>query len=70
MSLPSYHTLLDEIVRTARPNARLVYWNLFAPRRRPHEFAKRLLSLDNLAASLHSQDQAFFYSALVIEQAI
>ncbi len=70
MSVPSYHTLLDEIVRTARPEAHLVYWNLFAPRRRPDEFAKRLLPLDNLATTLHRQDQAFFYSALVIEQAI
>jgi S-adenosylmethionine-diacylglycerol 3-amino-3-carboxypropyl transferase len=70
MSVPSYYTLLDEIVRTARPDARLVYWNLFAPRRRPDELAKRLLSLDNLAATLHRQDQAFFYSALVIEQAV
>jgi S-adenosylmethionine-diacylglycerol 3-amino-3-carboxypropyl transferase len=70
MSLPVYHSLLEEIVRVARPDARLVYWNLVAPRRRPMEMADRLLSLDSLAATLHRQDHAFFYSALVIEQVV
>jgi S-adenosylmethionine-diacylglycerol 3-amino-3-carboxypropyl transferase len=70
MSLPAYHALLEQILRVARPDARLVYWNLLAPRRRPIEMADRLLPLDNLAATLHRQDHAFFYSALVIEQVI
>ncbi len=68
MSRPAYHAALEQIVRVARPNARLVYWNLLAPRRRPIEMADRLLPLDNLAATLYRQDRAFFYSALVIEQ--
>jgi S-adenosylmethionine-diacylglycerol 3-amino-3-carboxypropyl transferase len=68
MSLSSYHAALELIIRAARPNARLVYWNLFVPRRSPIDFANRLLSLDNLAANLHRQDHAFFYNALVIEQ--
>jgi S-adenosylmethionine-diacylglycerol 3-amino-3-carboxypropyl transferase len=68
MSLQAYHNALEEIVRVARPNARLVYWNLLAPRRRPMHMADRLLPLDNLASVLHRQDHAFFYNALVIEQ--
>lgn len=68
MSLSAYHNLLEQILRTARPNARLVYWNLLAPRRRPIEMVGQLTSLDSLAAALHRQDHAFFYSALVIEQ--
>lgn len=70
MSLPAYHAALQRIVQRARPNARLVYWNLLAPRRRPPELAGQLLSLDNFAATLHRQDRAFFYSALVIEQTV
>jgi S-adenosylmethionine-diacylglycerol 3-amino-3-carboxypropyl transferase len=70
MSLPAYHALLDQIIRAARPKARLVYWNLLAPRRRPAGFADRLLSMDDLAAMLHRQDHAFFYTALVVEQVI
>ncbi|MCC6453392.1 MAG: DUF3419 family protein [Caldilineaceae bacterium] len=68
MSLSAYHELLEQLIGAARPNARMVYWNLLAPRRRPAEFANRVISLDNLAATLHRQDHAFFYSALVIEQ--
>jgi S-adenosylmethionine-diacylglycerol 3-amino-3-carboxypropyl transferase len=70
MGVPAYHALLEELLRVARPEARLVYWNLLAPRRRPIEMADRLLPLDSLAAMLHRQDHAFFYSALVIEQVI
>jgi S-adenosylmethionine-diacylglycerol 3-amino-3-carboxypropyl transferase len=70
MSLSAYHELLEQLVCKARPDARLVYWNLLAPRRRPTALASRLVSLDNLAATLHRQDHAFFYSALVIEQVV
>jgi S-adenosylmethionine-diacylglycerol 3-amino-3-carboxypropyl transferase len=70
MSEPAYHLLLEQIVRTARPRARLVYWNLLVPRQRPANFADRLLSLDNLATRLHREDHAWFYKTLVIEQVI
>ena len=70
MSEPAYHLLLEQIVRAARPRARLVYWNLLVPRRRPISFADRLLSLDNLATRLHREDHAWFYNALVIEQVV
>jgi S-adenosylmethionine-diacylglycerol 3-amino-3-carboxypropyl transferase len=70
MSLSAYHAALEQIVGAARPGARLVYWNLLASRRRPPQFANRLLPLDNLASTLHRQDHAFFYSALVIEEVI
>jgi S-adenosylmethionine-diacylglycerol 3-amino-3-carboxypropyl transferase len=70
MSLTAYHAALEQIVSAARPGARLVYWNLLAPRRRSPEFAERLLSLEKLASSLHRQDHAFFYSALIIEEVI
>jgi S-adenosylmethionine-diacylglycerol 3-amino-3-carboxypropyl transferase len=67
VSVPSYHRMLDAIARAARPGARLVYWNMLAPRRRPESMADRLLPLDDLARQLHGQDRAFFYSAIVVE---
>ena len=70
MSEPAYHAALEQIVRVARPNARLVYWNLLVPRRRPMHMADRLLPLENLATALHRQDQAFFYHALLIEEVV
>jgi S-adenosylmethionine-diacylglycerol 3-amino-3-carboxypropyl transferase len=68
MSQTAYHETLEAILRVARPKARLVYWNLLAPRQRPIDMADRLVPLQNLAAMLHRRDQAFFYSALVIEE--
>lgn len=68
MSLASYHAVLDQILATSHAEARLVYWNLLVPRRRPDTLARRLASLDNLANTLHRGDRAFFYRTLVVEQ--
>lgn len=62
--------LLERIADAGHPGARVVYWNVFAPRRRPPELAHRLASLDDLAAQLHAEDQAFFYSAVVVEEVL
>jgi len=61
------HELLDAIVRASRRGARLAYWNMLAPRRRPEAMADRLASLDEVAQRLGRQDKAFFYSAFVVE---
>ena len=52
------------------PGARLVYWNMLAPRGRPPELAARVLSLDELAAGLHARDRAWFYQALHVDEAL
>jgi len=56
------------LLAAARPGARLAYWNMLAPRSCPAEFAARVRPLAELAASLLAQDQAFFYSRLVVEE--
>lgn len=68
MSPSSYEQLLRLIVRSSRRGARLAYWNMLAPRRRPESMAAELLPLPELSAQLFSRDQAFFYSALVVEE--
>jgi S-adenosylmethionine-diacylglycerol 3-amino-3-carboxypropyl transferase len=68
MSPENYESLLRLIVAGARPGARLAYWNLLAPRSRPHSLAAPLEPLDELSRTLFAQDKAFFYSAFVVER--
>ena len=70
VSVDHYHRMLDAILRCSRPGARLAYWNMLAPRRRPDSLASRLRALDSTATVLHLQDKAFFYSALRIEEVV
>lgn len=58
-----------ELLEHARPGARFAYWNMLVPRRRPEAFSDRVRSLDGLAERLFAEDRAFFYSALVVEEA-
>ncbi|MBY6114555.1 BtaA family protein [Mameliella alba] len=52
----------------ARPGARLVYWNMMAPRRVPAALAERVTTLTDLETRLKAQDKAFFYSDFVVEE--
>ncbi|RIK40835.1 MAG: DUF3419 domain-containing protein [Chloroflexi bacterium] len=70
MAPTHYHALLEQLVQSGRPGARLVYWNMLAPRRRPQSLAHRLRSLDQLSAQLFQQDKAFFYSDFVVEEVV
>ncbi len=70
MSPPAYEQLLTLIVSSARPGARLAYWNMMAPRRRPETMAAILRPLTDLSSQLFARDQAFFYSALVVEEVV
>ena len=70
MAPAAYASLLQQLVAVGQPGARLVYWNMLVPRQRPVSMANQLLTLPVLAAQLHAQDQAFFYSSLVVEQVI
>jgi S-adenosylmethionine-diacylglycerol 3-amino-3-carboxypropyl transferase len=68
MSEANTHRLLEKLIAGGRKGARLVYWNLLAPRRRPDRLAHRLRRLESLAAELFLRDKAFFYSALNVEE--
>jgi S-adenosylmethionine-diacylglycerol 3-amino-3-carboxypropyl transferase len=70
MSLENYHNLLQKIVQSGYPGGRLAYWNMLAPRSRPHRMAHQLRPLANLARRLHAKDKAFFYSNFVVEEMI
>jgi S-adenosylmethionine-diacylglycerol 3-amino-3-carboxypropyl transferase len=68
MSPQSYAQQLARMVPLGRSGARLAYWNMLAPRRRPGELACHFEELSGCAAELFSRDKAFFYSAFVVEQ--
>lgn len=67
MSPTAYQALLGQICDRSSPEARLVYWNLFAHRQRPAALAGRLRSHPELQMQLNAQDQAFFYQTVVVE---
>jgi S-adenosylmethionine-diacylglycerol 3-amino-3-carboxypropyl transferase len=54
----------------ARAAARLVYWNMLVPRRRPESLAATVRPLDDLAAALHARDRAWFYQWLGVDEVI
>lgn len=68
MPMDDYQQLLELIVSKSNSGARLAYWNMLAPRSRPDSMSDQLQSLDELAAKLHAEDNAFFYSAFIVEE--
>jgi S-adenosylmethionine-diacylglycerol 3-amino-3-carboxypropyl transferase len=56
------------LVDRAAPGARLVYWNLLAPRARPSALAARVRPLRAEADALHARDRAWFYGALHVDE--
>jgi S-adenosylmethionine-diacylglycerol 3-amino-3-carboxypropyl transferase len=68
MSEQNYEEQLRQIVAMARSGARLAYWNMLAPRRRPEALANDLDELADLSVRLFARDKAFFYSDFVVER--
>lgn len=60
----SYGTILA----ASAPGARIVYWNMMAPRSMPPAFADRVRPRPDLAGPLAARDQAFFYSAFHVDE--
>lgn len=65
---PTCAAIYETLVAAARPAARVAYWNMLVPRRRPASAAERVRSLDERADALFAVDRAFFYSAFVLEE--
>lgn len=70
MGLDAYSQQLERLAATARPGARLAYWNMLVPRARPAALAARLRPLSELAAQLYARDRVFFYSRFVVEEVV
>lgn len=70
MSADNYQRLLERLIACGRSGARLAYWNLLVPRKRPEYLADQLNSLSALARELHLRDKTFFYSAFILEEVV
>ncbi len=68
MSLEDHARVYAALVQRARPGARLVYWNMLAPRSRPATLAERVRPLETVALELHARDQAWFYQRLHVDE--
>ena len=68
MSPQVFASVYGDILNAAAPGARLVYWNMMAPRRVPPAHRARVETLTDLQDRLKAQDKAFFYSDFVIKQ--
>lgn len=68
MSTDQHERTYRALVDRAAPGARLVYWNMLAPRSRPECLATHVQPLDELAADLHARDRAWFYQCLHVDE--
>jgi S-adenosylmethionine-diacylglycerol 3-amino-3-carboxypropyl transferase len=64
----THAAMYSRLLQAANPDARLAYWNLLVPRRVPAPLASRVKELRDVADALFARDQAFFYSAFVLEE--
>ena len=68
LSLKETRCLLHQIAAASHPGARLAYWNMLVPRSAAEAGCAGIMPLLELAARLHQNDKAFFYSAFVVEE--
>lgn len=68
MSPDVFAQVYKSLLGAAAPKARLVYWNMMAPRRVPASFAARVTTLSDVEDRLKAIDKAFFYSDFVVEE--
>ena len=68
MAPDTFSEVYGAILRSAAPGARLVYWNMMAPRRVPQVYRSRVATLTHLEDQLKAEDMAFFYSDFVVEE--
>jgi S-adenosylmethionine-diacylglycerol 3-amino-3-carboxypropyl transferase len=68
MSPVAHEAAYASVLAAAKPGARIVYWNMMAPRRVPASLTARVRTLGDLEAQLKPQDKAFFYGDFVIEE--
>lgn len=68
MDPATFAAVYGDLLKVARPGARLVYWNMMAPRRVPPAHAARIITRTDLEATGKAMDKAFFYSDFVVEE--
>lgn len=62
-----FNDVYAAIISAANAQARLVYWNMMVPRRRPESLANHIETLIEAEAIGKANDKAFFYSDFIVE---
>ncbi|WP_375571438.1 DUF3419 family protein [Ahrensia marina] len=70
MSPDVFSAVYGDVLTSANPGARLVYWNMMAPRRVPQEHAPCVETQRTIEESCKAMDKAFFYSDFVVEDVL
>jgi S-adenosylmethionine-diacylglycerol 3-amino-3-carboxypropyl transferase len=60
--------VFEHIARCARPGARIAYWNMMVPRRRPARLAARLCTLEEESRRLQRRALTFFYGGFWVDE--
>jgi S-adenosylmethionine-diacylglycerol 3-amino-3-carboxypropyl transferase len=60
--------LYGTLLQTARPGARLAYWNMLAPRTCPERYRNIVTPCTQLSKDLFARDRACFYSAFHVDE--
>ena len=63
-----HERVYQALVGQASPGARLVYWNMLAPRGLPDALRNAVTSCEQEASLLHARDRAWFYSRLHVDE--
>lgn len=67
MSPAAFEATYRGILDASAPGARLVYWNMMAPRSVPPTLTHRVRPRPDLGEPLAARDKAFFYSRFLVE---
>lgn len=70
MSPDVFEDVYESILNAASPGARLVYWNMMAPRRAPDRFSSRVFTQTETEKAGKAVDKAFFYSDFIVEEVL
>ncbi|SDX18159.1 S-adenosylmethionine-diacylglycerol 3-amino-3-carboxypropyl transferase [Ruegeria halocynthiae] len=70
MSPETFNQVYGAILTAAEPDARLVYWNMMAPRRVPPEYRDNVKTLTEIETRQKACDMAFFYSDFIVEEVV
>ena len=68
MPPPEHERVYKALIAQASPGARLVYWNMLAPRGLPDALRHAVTACREEAALLHARDHAWFYSRLHVDE--
>lgn len=70
MSPDVFANVYGDVLKASNPGARIVYWNMMAPRRVPPHYAERVETRTQIEERGKAQDKAFFYSDFVVEEVL